>query len=113
MYNMGDVALGPSPPDATVNSELKSLVHRTTVLNLVLLVLRITVNPLLWSILERTKGDRISETTVKLPLKVGTSILYVYVHWKYMATLPVGLCSLISISPVGLLNFTPSFTPLI
>ena len=33
-----------------VNSELRSLFHRTKVVNLVLLVLTITVNPLLWSI---------------------------------------------------------------
>ena len=45
-----------------VNSELRSLFHRTNVVKSVLLVLRLTVNPLVWSILERTNGDRISKT---------------------------------------------------
>ena len=46
----------------TINLELRSLFHRTKVLNSALLVLRIMANPLLWSILKRTKGDCISET---------------------------------------------------
>ena len=45
-----------------IRPELRSLFHRTKVPNLFLVVLRITVNPLLCSILERTNGDRISET---------------------------------------------------